>query len=376
MPASTQTSPLVVTAALVATLSFQLSHSGQAHACAVAPAAGQAVHTQREDALIVWDESRHLEHFVRSAVFETTAKSFGFLVPTPSRPTLAEASETAVTLLAGLTAAAVVHESTYVLVPIGCTMLPFELTSRKGVATAAGVEAPGGVHVLEQTRVAGLDAVVLEADDAGALAAWLHAHDFAFRDALQRWVGPYLAKHWKITAFRYSRPELASNAPMAVDPIASRAVRMTFPTDTPVYPYREPDDVPVIDGRELRLFVLSSSPLEGRLADEADRAWPAALPFSARLASPLDLGTALPDVALPSAPWLMEFSDGATRREPSDLALYPAPSREEIRRPPVVVPDVHALPLPYELPFVVGGIAWWRRRARRRRSATGSSESR
>src|SRR3979409_2593461 len=46
-----------------------------------------------EDALIVWDRQQHIEHFVRNATFGTNARSFGFLVPVPGRPVLAEASD-------------------------------------------------------------------------------------------------------------------------------------------------------------------------------------------------------------------------------------------------------------------------------------------
>ena len=49
-----------------------------AGACASAPPFGQTVRTDREDALIVWDEQHKVEHFIRSAVFDTTAKAFGF----------------------------------------------------------------------------------------------------------------------------------------------------------------------------------------------------------------------------------------------------------------------------------------------------------
>jgi hypothetical protein len=45
---------------------------------------------EHEDALIVWDPGKGMEHFIRRARFDTTAKDFGFLVPTPSKPELAE----------------------------------------------------------------------------------------------------------------------------------------------------------------------------------------------------------------------------------------------------------------------------------------------
>ena len=42
-----------------------------------------------EEALIVWDARRHMQHFVRRAAF-APGEDFGFLVPTPHRPQLAE----------------------------------------------------------------------------------------------------------------------------------------------------------------------------------------------------------------------------------------------------------------------------------------------
>ena len=48
-----------------------------------------------ESAVIVWDARTHTEHFIRGATFQSNAKSFGFLVPTPTPPQLAPASESA-----------------------------------------------------------------------------------------------------------------------------------------------------------------------------------------------------------------------------------------------------------------------------------------
>src|ERR1700733_11558638 len=73
-----------------------------AHPCATAPTVGEYIFVNHEEALIVWDESRHIEHFVRTAVFESSARSFGFLVPTPGRPILAAANNEALTELEGL----------------------------------------------------------------------------------------------------------------------------------------------------------------------------------------------------------------------------------------------------------------------------------
>src|SRR6185503_16166242 len=66
-----------------------------AEACATAPPEGIAIRVAAEEAIVIWDSARKIEHFVRRAQFETTAQSFGFLVPTPNLPTLAEADDAA-----------------------------------------------------------------------------------------------------------------------------------------------------------------------------------------------------------------------------------------------------------------------------------------
>jgi hypothetical protein len=359
-----------------------------AHACAPAPMRGEEVYTQEERALIVWDEARHVEHFVRTADFVASGGPFGFLVPTPSRPELAEADDAVFERLAELTAPATVHERRLTPFPLGCTMLPFLL--RVGGADKSFVSAPaeaGGVEVVGYAHVAGLDAVTLESTDATALATWLEAHGFEFRDALKRWVAPYLARHFSITAFRYvppagSAPAVANGPPPVVGPdagdlalpvvrsparVGSRAVRLTFHADAPLYPYREPDDARAVELRKLSLFVLGTARVAGSFDDSA-KPWPAALPFSAHAAATGALRSALPGVELPSLFWLSEFSDTASKRPAADVVFRPAHDQAEARRPPNVVADEIPLPIPYELPVIGGAWLWWRRRRKARRT--------
>src|SRR5437016_3719837 len=62
-------------------------------ACAPAPPPGVRVEIADESAIIVWDAAAKTQHFIRRASFATAAHDFGFLVPTPAQPTLAEASD-------------------------------------------------------------------------------------------------------------------------------------------------------------------------------------------------------------------------------------------------------------------------------------------
>ncbi len=347
-----------------------LAWSAQAWPCAVAysdPA--EKVRTASEDALIVWDEAGHLEHFVREAVFDTTADSFGFLVPVPARPTLADADDNLFRWL--LVASAPSNEfepRPSIARGVELTCLPVLVARGRRVPAGASLESP----VVEQTRVAGLDATVLAAADAGALSAWLSEHGFALRPSLQRWIAVYVAKGWYIVAFRYERRK-ATEVPTEVrsGAIASRAIRITFAAQRPVYPYLEPDDVAAKPGRRLTLFLISPAPLVGSLVDGDGRPWGAQTEFSARVPVGPFPADRLPGVDLPDHPWLTQMHDRSEKRPPSDLVFTRTASASELR-PPTMRHDFDTpVYVPVELP--VGGAVlawwWWWRRRRRARAA-------
>lgn len=334
-------------------------------ACAPAPPAGEQVMTQREDALIVWDTASHREHFVRRALFGGVVKEFGFLVPTPSRPELAEVDEGIFTTLERLTAPLTVTETKWAPAPVGCTMLPWLFLRSASKASEPSTFEASAVRLLEEKRVAGLDATVLEASSATALAAWLDARGFAFRPALEAWVEPYIRRGWTITAFRY-----AGEARLPESSLASRALRMSFTTDSPIYPYREPSDQPSVGDRELRLFLLASTALDAA-SSELDSSWPATLRFSAPLGLSSELREALSGVPLTSSMWLMEFRDRASKRSPVDLSFRAAAAPREVRPEPIIVYREQPVPIPYEAPLLLGGIGWWWQRRRKRRSVVG-----
>ena len=54
--------------------------------------AGENVDVADETAFIIWDDAADTEHFIRQATFVGSAYDFGFLVPTPNRPSVEAAS--------------------------------------------------------------------------------------------------------------------------------------------------------------------------------------------------------------------------------------------------------------------------------------------
>lgn len=271
-------------------------------ACAPAVRQGDAVDIADESAIIVWDEPAKTQHFIRRASFRTAAKDFGFLVPTPTVPELKEASNLAFSFLNSLTGNGV--------------------RSRSFSAAAAASAAASRVTVVAQAKVAGYDAVVLDAQDAKALDAWLRQHGYASSPQLVDWVRPYLERRWKITAFKIDRdPALANRA-------ESVAVRMSFKTDAPFFPYREPLAAPSgasgAQERLLRIYMLATTQMEGVL--DASTAWPGRVAWSKEMdesaRTKLFEHLKLPDTAAPGALWLTEFADASSPRPgASDLTF-------------------------------------------------------
>ena len=232
--------------------------------CAPAPPDGFDVKIRDEFALIVWDPDTKLEHFIRVANFETKAPDIGFLVPTPSVPELTEVNAAGISrVLAQQTKPRVVTK-TEVVTEFGLGPWP-HWDNRVGATLDRG--AP--VEVLAEYDVAGYDASVLRAEDPVALREWLDQRKYVTSDALQDWLQIYTDQKWIITAFKLSK-----NGPSPK--LVSKAVRMSFHSERPFYPYREPaskEPDPNAGSRFLRVFLLSDIRYEGRIGSQ--KAWPA-----------------------------------------------------------------------------------------------------
>jgi len=309
-------------------------HFRGADGCAIAPRLGEHVEISDETAIIVWEAEQQLEHFIRSATFETDAKDFGFLVPTPTQPTLHEVDQQAFSDLFRITAPRFVAGGggrQREVGGCGCS-------SSEKVSATPGAAPP--VRVLEETRVAGHDATVLEADDADSLAAWLKEHDYPSSPELTEWLQPYIAEKWKITAFKYVKEE--SPEPK----LMSNAIRLTFKTEKPVYPYREPKAETSEDAataatkaRLLRVYFVADSRYQGELGPEAEP-WPAQTAWAGKLqdfqVQQLSQRLKLTETDQSAAWWLTEFEDHSSPRPTTrDLYFSPAKVQESKERPPI-----------------------------------------
>jgi hypothetical protein len=350
-----------------------------ARPCAPAPPPGRHVSILAEQALIVWEPAARRQHFIRRARFHSDAADFGFLVPTPSVPELAEAPDAVFDGLHASIQPEVVRRTGLRPVPFAVVLLPFTLFFMdRGVETGAAAGAPQmvtapRVQVLEERRVAGYDAAVLQADDPAALMRWLEEHGYDARPELLAWLRPYVEQRYTVTAFKVA----GSAGPSAV---STQAVRMTFAAERPFYPYREPEAPPSPasppgppPARELLVYVVAPQRMQGTLGEGAAAApWPAEVPWAAPgrgLATVL--APALPAGAAPDAPWLTTFVDRASPRPGArDLFFAASAAQDAVVPPPIEIDARDQLMVPVDvLAGLVAGGWWWQRRRRARAAA-------
>jgi hypothetical protein len=324
---------LLLHAALVALTAALFAVPTPAAGCAAAPPRNKPVEIASESAVIVWDEDAKTQHFIRRASFQTEANDFGFLVPTPTQPTLAEADNEAFDTLAKVTAPEVVKQprpsSSSGGGCIGCGLAAPKAASEAG-ALADKAEP---VRVLDEQRVAGYDAVVLEADDANALNSWLTEHGYEFSPALTQWAEHYVKAKWKITAFKIAKRTKDEKV------VGTSAVRMTFKTDRPFFPYREPSPG-AIGGegiRLLRVFFISDRKTKGTLGEKGE--WPGKVVWSDKVGAAdqekVFAQLKLPEKAGPASWWLTEFEDHSWPRPGTeDVYFSAAADQTPVKRPP------------------------------------------
>jgi hypothetical protein len=249
--------------------------------------------------IILWDADTKTEHFIRQASFTSAADDFGFLVPTPSEPELEESGNAAFPLLAQITAPPPP--------PWSPPAFPFGCASSMPLAGS-----PHEVRIVQEKLVAGFNATVLQARSAEALVRWLEDHGYAFSPAVEAWAKPYVEAGWMITALKVAKkPEDREQAR-----VAASSLRISFKTERPLFPYREPDSQESAQAlgarhRLLRIYFVAEARYQGELTKAVP--WTGKAVWSKKL-SPAERQQVLESLKLPPTTgpaqwWLTEFED-------------------------------------------------------------------
>jgi Uncharacterized protein conserved in bacteria (DUF2330) len=307
-------------------------------ACAPAPHAGDEIAVVEESAVIVWDAAAKTEHFIRRAVFHGKGRDFGFLVPTPSAPLLAGVDDAIFDKLEERTRPQIVHVTKKRL-----DFTPFVLMygMRHEGMTSGAAGAP--VEVLSSMKVAGYDAVVLAATDAGALQKWLADHGYAATPDLTEWLDAYVQRQWKITAFKIDAAQPAAR---------TSAVKMSFTTDRPFFPYREPASQrrlasEKMENRALRIWVLGDERVTATIGEKTF--WPGILRRSNPLPESLRADLArIAKVTVP--PRMTAFIDQSSIRPGTDeLYFGHSAVQSNYVEPPRVIEHIDKTHIPLDL---------------------------
>lgn len=260
-----------------------------------------------EESLIVWDWSTRTEHFVRRLDFTQIREGFGFIVPTPSRPTLHEEDERVFDRLA----------NAYTRRP------PASNARARGVGggpRASNAALPQTVQVVHQQRVAGMDATIVRSDSAAALGQWLGQNGFDNRPAFVEWLRRYTGGTWHVTAFRF--------APTAQDALSAKVVRLSFTAQQPYYPYGEPNDQVGVrrTSRPFRLTVISNervSAMRGRSP------WSARVAYAERR-DVSEFASAFLTAQQCTSAWLTTFDEPNSLRNSDDLLFSRARAQSAV----------------------------------------------
>jgi hypothetical protein len=328
-----------------------------AFACAPAPHAGDVVAILEESAVIVWDPATKTEHFIRRATFRGKGHDFGFLVPTPTAPLLAEVDDGIFDKLEARTERETVYVTRRKIDWTPLLLLGYAKREEGAVGLA---EHP--VEVLSTQKIAGYEAVVLAATDAAALRQWLSDHGYAATEDLTEWLDAYVRQQWKITAFKVDATQPAAR---------TSAVKMSFTTERPFFPYREPASQRRIASdpsmtRALRIWFVGPERVSGTIG--ASTPWPAELRRSDMLPDPWRADLArIAKLTLPAAVRLTAFLDQATIRPGADdLFFTRAADQSTFVLPPYIVTTIDKTHVPLDLVFValvvIGVVVWLYRR--------------
>ena len=333
-------------------------------ACAPVPRAGGKVTISDESAIIIWNSATKTEHFIRNVVFDTSEKDFGFFVPTPTVPNLATMQIPVFIRLLQIIQPKIQEKTEN---EFNFFLLSMFFRSRYEKALMAG-ERPL-VRIIDQQQLGSYDTVILEADDADSLATWLESRGYANSTSLSEWLAPYIEMKWKITAFRIIQP--VEDDPIHKNTSPTRflttPIQMSFTTEQPFFPYREPKEFQEIDKnakaeRNLQVFFFSDNKVTGTIKD-SDKTWPGKVIWSGKIDDPTSiLGEGIALDQLPKPLWLTAFEDNSLPRlGTNDLFFSPDKNNQDpVSAPPIISTQTRHIVVPLDLIIpILGILAFW-----------------
>lgn len=291
--------------------------------------------------IVIWDEAHQTEHFIRNANFRSGADDFGFIAPTPGKPSLHEASTQAFYTLASL-----------------APPPPAALFSAGGMGGGGVRRRLAEVKVIQEADVAGFHATTLWSTDAHAINDWMNAHGYVSTPEVEKWADRYTKRGWYLTAFK-----VVDKAKLAA---STGTVRMTFKTEKPFNPFYVPSSNILVDKKgTLRVYFVSVGDYDANVGPYGTWQRPQwTAPISEATSALLAKQIKIPAEAIPDNVQVATFVDNDfPRSAPDDIYFTKkkkgtlTPLQASASAPKRANPIVLAMPM-----FAVGLLAVTRRR--------------
>lgn len=230
------------------------------------------------------------------------AEDFGFLVPTPSPPEIAEASDAVFAELRSL----------FQPEPEPISFVPKD---------RAFAPSSASVTVLEEKRVGSMDVAVLQATDVEALINWLNGNGYKQNPQQKDWLNRCVKLGMTVSAFKYAGGQTDVK-------VTADSVRLSFRTDRPFFPYHEPKRD--ADGRRrLNLYVIAPTPVTALRGQRSEDYVANASAMTVSI-DKNSLRSPIAGVMIPAnATQVTYFDDRSRQRAPGDLYFVSAPKAGE-----------------------------------------------
>jgi hypothetical protein len=186
-----------------------------------------------QENLIVWDQEKGIEHFIRRATFGARGERLGFVAPTPSIPELGEIDNQ--------------------LFNIATDIATRNFYSEENLAALGDIPIrTGAPEIVQTSKIAGYKAVTLRASNKKEIEQWIKENKLESFSGLSDWFDFYIEKNWYLTFFLVEKDPRSES-------FGTGTVRMSFKTVKPFNPYYVPKQN-WDKFAKLRLYFISQTP--------------------------------------------------------------------------------------------------------------------
>lgn len=185
----------------------------------VLPPPGYFVQETEQKAVIIYQDN--VEQLIVSIGFQSDAKDFAWIIPTPSKPEVDKSTDELFTGLEDLT-------DTYTYRGISDGMAPLSMEKA----------AEPSVTVLESKKVDIYDIVVLQATNSKDLAKWLNENKYVYPEKEAYLFDSYIKKGWFFVGAKINSKLLDSSGVRKLNDGHATPLKLTFTTDKIVFPMK------------------------------------------------------------------------------------------------------------------------------------------